>query len=153
MSKRRYVNLNVNLNPKNTPACSLVANAEVIEKGWGRSVDGVGEVFAYHEPQEWERQKLHVQTVKILHIAKGKRLSRHFHLNKREYFIDAHGSLLVELWDRNGVLTEVEMRTDSRLIIEPGQQHRMTGLEDENVLVEVSTLDEENDSYRVEKGD
>lgn len=143
----------VQLAPPKTPGALICQKARVIEKGWGREDDGVGEVFAYHQPQEYLSQNLKVETVKLLHIAKGKKLSRHFHIKKREIFILACGLLKVELWDSSGKLTEIEMRKDSRLIIEPGWQHRMTGLADENVLVEVSTLDEESDSYRIEKGD
>lgn len=141
------------LTPSNTPRELACCPTTVIEKGWGRTVDGVGEVFAYHAPQEHAHQILNVETVKLLHIAKGRRLSRHYHLDKREFFVLACGRLEVEIWDRHGIRNVVEMRVDSRLIIEPGWQHRMTGLDEVNVLVEVSTLDTPEDSYRIERGD
>lgn len=148
MTRKKY-----DLTPAGTTFEVCTAPVICVEKGWGRVEDGIGEIFAYHEPQENTDQRFNVQTVKLLHIAKDKKLSRHFHICKREYFIVACGSFKVEMWDRKGVLTTFTMRTDNRIIIEPGVQHRMTGLEDNNVLVEVSTLDTEEDSYRIEKGD
>jgi mannose-6-phosphate isomerase-like protein (cupin superfamily) len=142
-----------NLTPPGTPPILWCAPATIVEKGWGREGDSTGEVFAYHAPEEHSHQVMHVETVKLLHIQKGKRLSRHFHINKREIFVLACGHLKVEIWDPNGILHVVDMIPDCRLIIEPGWQHRMTGFGDNNVLVEVSTLDRQSDSYRVEKGD
>lgn len=144
----------LNLTPTGTPKELECAPAIVIDKGWGRIEDGVGEVFAFHAPDEKpEHRFMKVETVKLLHIAANKRLSRHYHLKKTEIFVLAAGGLMVEIWDRQGNIHVVKMRVDSRLIIYPGVQHRMTGLCENNVLVEVSTLDYEDDSYRIEKGD
>jgi oxalate decarboxylase/phosphoglucose isomerase-like protein (cupin superfamily) len=146
--RRKY-----DLTPTGTPKLLRCAPTTIVNKGWGRKKDGAGEVFAYHVPDEHPHHILNVETVKLLHIQKGKRLSRHFHVNKREIFVLACGHLKVEIWDPNGVLHVIDMVPDTKLIIEPGWQHRMTGVEENNILVEVSTLDRQSDSYRIEKGD
>lgn len=133
-----------------------------VSKGWapdnGATLDdgskrNVGEVFVYHRPFESESEQIQVDTVKLLYIAEGKRLSRHYHVKKSEFFHLVKGELLVELWDKNGKLKEVTMKENDKMFIPAGQQHRMTGLVEESILLEVSTLDEPGDSYRIEKGD
>ena len=51
----------VSLTPPGTPDLARTSAVTVVDKGWGREVDGVGEVLAYHEPQESGYQRLHVQ--------------------------------------------------------------------------------------------
>lgn len=111
----------------------------------------IGEVFVYHEP--FEKNKIDVKTVKLLYIAKGKRLSRHYHVEKSEFFHLVKGELKIELWDKNGKLKEFNLFENEKMFVPTGQQHRMTGVGEENILLEVSTLDSPDDSYRIEKGD
>lgn len=133
------------------PLASKANPSLCIQKGWGRSEDGLGEYFAYHQPQEGF--PLAVETVKILYFAKDKKLSRHFHVKKTEYFILIKGCLKIELWDRVNKLSTFKLSPLDKILIRPGWQHRMTGLEEENILLEVSTLDHSDDSFRIEKGD
>lgn len=141
----------LDLNPKlNNIKETIVAPTAVVSKGWGRE-DGIGEIFAYHEPQEFE--KLDVKTVKVLHIGQNLRLSRHLHLEKDEYFFIACGKIKVEIWDKNGDLSVIDMREDDKIFIPHGTQHRMTGVDKVNILVEISTLDKPEDSIRIERGD
>lgn len=111
----------------------------------------VGEVFVYHEP--FEKDKIDVKTVKLLYIAKNKKLSRHYHLKKSEFFHMIKGQLKIELWDKNGKLETFHLFENQKMFVPAGLQHRMTGVAEENILLEVSTLDSPDDSYRIEKGD
>lgn len=123
-----------------------------IKKGWGRTYDGVGEIFAYHTDQE--ERKINVETVKLLYMAENKKLSRHFHKVKDEFFYCVKGTFFVELWASDGAkLHEFMMKPEDRVFIPKLLQHRMTGKSHENILLEVSTKDSSDDSYRIEKGD
>jgi mannose-6-phosphate isomerase-like protein (cupin superfamily) len=133
------------------PDAAITADVRCIKKGWGRE-DGLGEYFAYHKDDERVYQKLNVDTVKILFFSRDKKLSRHYHVDKSEYFVLVSGKLKIEIWDQNSRLREFEMNPLERIYINRGMQHRMTGLED-SVLLEVSTEDKPTDSYRIEKGD
>ncbi len=140
--------------------CRVTKRLE-IKKGWGSFKDGIGEVFAYHKEDDiLNTSRLHnlknptfeVGTVKLLYIAKDKVLSTHFHIEKREVFFMAHGSLKVTL-TRDGISKEIVLTPGDCILIPPGLVHSMMGLEDQNILLEVSTLDKASDSYRVKKGD
>lgn len=123
-----------------------------IKKGWGRSYDKVGEIFAYHTDQE--EKKIDVETVKLLYMAENKKLSRHYHQLKDEFFFCVKGIFFVELWDSNGEeLHQFFLKEEDRVFIPKFLQHRMTGKSHENILLEVSTKDFSDDSYRIEKGD
>jgi mannose-6-phosphate isomerase-like protein (cupin superfamily) len=146
----------LNVDPKEPT--SILDQATVVSKGWApQNVDenhkGIGEVFVYHPGEVIE--KIDVQTVKLLYIDKGKRLSRHFHKHKSEYFYMVKGSIKVETWDWNDSSEDREfvLEENQRFFMPAMTQHRMTGIGDENILLEVSTLDVESDSYRIEKGD
>lgn len=123
-----------------------------IKKGWGRFPDKVGEIFAYHTNQE--EREINVETVKLLYMAENKKLSRHYHKNKDEFFFCVKGIFFVELWDFDGTfLHSFMLRPEERVFIPKLLQHRMTGKSHENILLEVSTKDSPDDSYRIEKGD
>jgi mannose-6-phosphate isomerase-like protein (cupin superfamily) len=136
-----------------------ISDMRTIKKGWGRESDGVAEVFAYHTDQETSETTLFVETVKLLHMGQGKRLSRHYHKDKDEYFICVAGAFKIELWDMSDQTTTGEsvnqftLKEGERFFIPCMLQHRMTGLEKINTLLEVSTRDKDSDSYRIERGD
>ena len=140
------------VSPSKCPSLCLTHPIKHIQKGWGRKSDNVGEVFVYHQPQELDKA-LNVETVKLLHLAKGKQLSIHFHCEKREYFYMVRGSLDVLLWEEFDNCVKIKLEQGQRMMIPPGMRHRMIGVEEENILLEVSTLDKDEDSYRIEKGD
>lgn len=135
----------------------IIPDAKMVEKGWGYPFGkkkNVGEIWAYQEKDEDSSHKLRkVETVKVLYFAKGKRLSLHFHKNKEEIFMCAHGRLEVETISPDGNLAVQLMALGDRVIIPACTPHRMTGLDDLNILIEVSTHHEDSDSYRIEKGD
>lgn len=125
-----------------------------IQKGWGRADDSVGEIFAYHVEQEKAEHQIDVDTVKLLYMNKDKKLSRHFHKEKDEFFICVDGSFYVELWfDSGEPMKSFVLKKEQRIFVPKGIQHRMTGLETSNILLEVSTKDSPSDSYRIERGD
>jgi mannose-6-phosphate isomerase-like protein (cupin superfamily) len=129
-------------------------DATCIKKGWGRKGDSVGEFFAYHIDQEKDEHKIKVDTVKLLYMEKGKKLSRHFHKEKNEFFICVKGKFFVEFWiDEELSPISLVLTKEQRLFVPQYMQHRMTGLDEENILLEVSTRDAPEDSYRIEKGD
>ena len=77
---------------------------------------------------------------KILHVKKGESLSLQYHNVKDETIMLQSGRLLFETRPagQEGELTPVEMKPGDVFHITPGTLHRMTGLEDCDIL-EVST--------------
>lgn len=134
----------------------LLPPRPMIEKGWGGHIeDGkcFGETIVWHkkscfeDPERWE-----VGTVKVLNIHKNMRLSLHFHIKKTEIFYCTFGAFLVTLV-KDGEMINVLFKEGETMLIKPGMVHRMTGIDDVNLLLEVSTEDFVTDSYRIEKGD
>ncbi len=123
------------------------SKATVIPKGWG------GEYFAYHTPQEHNGQKLDVDTVKLMYFEKDKKCSIHYHKLKEEYFICVVGRFRIELTDEWGSPNVFELEPFQRVFIPKMREHRIIGLEDKNILLEVSSLDHPDDSIRLVKGD
>lgn len=130
---------------------------KTVQKGWGEKFDKyckgnakIGEFFLYHN--ENGREEFKAETVKALYIAKGKKLSQHFHIDKTEIFFLACGSIVLTL-SYDGKEDRIHMFTGDTCIIRPGMVHSMEGIGDFNCLIEVSTLDSSNDSYRIKKGD
>lgn len=138
----------------------LVAKRIEIKKGWGSFKENIGEVFVYHKQNPLDfighgsskNPTFEVGTVKVLYIEKDKKLSTHFHIEKSEIFYMATGSLLVTL-TRDGKSYEFLLSEGDCIFIPPGLVHSMKGVDDKNILIEVSTLDKPSDSYRVSRGD
>jgi len=86
---------------------------------------------------------------KILHIKKGESLSLQYHRVKEETILVQSGRLLLETAPAEGQpLSGVEMGPGEVYHVHPGTLHRMTGIEDCDLL-EVSTP-ELNDVVRLE---
>ena len=96
----------------------------------------------------WARTERYVG--KILHLRKGESLSLQYHRVKDETIMLQSGRLLFETRskDENGELRRIEMRPGDVFHITPGTLHRMTGLDDCDI-VEVSTPELE-DVVRIE---
>jgi mannose-6-phosphate isomerase-like protein (cupin superfamily) len=96
-----------------------------IEKPWGYEI-------------WWARTERYVG--KILHVRKGESLSLQFHRVKDETILVHSGRLLFETGaqDQAERLERVELLPGQSFRIRPGTLHRMTGLEDTDVI-EVST--------------
>jgi mannose-6-phosphate isomerase len=96
----------------------------------------------------WARTDRYVG--KLLHLRKGESLSLQYHRVKDETIMLQAGRLLFETRskDENGELRKVEMKPGDVFHITPGTLHRMTGIEDCDI-VEVSTP-ELDDVVRIE---
>jgi len=75
---------------------------------------------------------------KVLHVNKGEALSLQFHERKDEHQYVIRGAVDVELGVEGGELTTRRMQVGDTLHITPGTRHRITAVEDTDI-VEVST--------------
>lgn len=136
--------------------CVVMDPRHTIEKGWGSLGNSIGEVFVYHKESQFQEDSSLIcfpETVKVLYIEKGKTLSTHFHVEKEEIFYCANGLIEVVLI-ANGRAESVEFGCGESMFIPRGMVHSMSGLvHGPNILIEVSTLDKPEDSYRIRKGD
>ncbi len=90
---------------------------------------------------------------KLLHIYKGKRGSLHFHINKLETMLLKMGHVKLRFIDpSDGSEYFVELFTGDTVRIPRGQVHQIIAME-ESEIIEFSTIHEEDDSHRVQKGD
>jgi mannose-6-phosphate isomerase len=94
-----------------------------VEKPWGYEV-------------WWARTDRYVG--KLLHVRRGESLSLQYHNVKDETILIQKGRLLFETGEKGGELRRTEMGPGDVFHITPGTLHRMTGLEDTDI-VEVST--------------
>ncbi len=130
----------------------VVEPLHTVPKGWG------GEVFLFHS-QDYQLVDLRneyclptVETVKLLALEQGKKCSLHFHTSKRELFALAAGRLKV-MFVADGNIYDFVMEAGDHIMVWPGLVHQMQGLDDLNLLIEVSTVDTPEDSYRIQRGD
>jgi mannose-6-phosphate isomerase len=102
----------------------LPSEIKKVEKPWGHEI-------------WWARTDRYVG--KILHVKKGESLSLQYHNVKDETIMIQSGKLLFEHGPKDAAaLTKLEMNPGDVFHITTGTVHRMTGLEDTDVL-EVST--------------
>jgi mannose-6-phosphate isomerase-like protein (cupin superfamily) len=104
-----------------------------VEKPWG---------YELH----WAKTERYVG--KILHINAGHALSLQYHNRKDETIFLQSGKMLFEIGERDGALARREMKPGDSVHVTPLTVHRMTALEDCDVL-EVSTP-ELDDVVRIE---
>ena len=93
-----------------------------VEKPWGYEV-------------HWAHTDRYVG--KVLHVNAGHALSLQFHKVKDETVYVQSGRLLYEI-DRGGALERIEMTPGASMHVPPGTIHRITAIEDSDIL-EVST--------------
>jgi len=90
---------------------------------------------------------------KILHVYKGLRGSLHFHMNKMETMYLQSGKVQLRFVDpEKGTDYTIDLNPGDSILIPRGQVHQIIGIE-ESDLFEFSTVHEESDSHRVQKGD
>lgn len=90
---------------------------------------------------------------KILHIDEGKKGSLHFHVNKTETMLLSFGLVSLRFIDPATGQEYFELLSPGDSItIERGQVHQIQAIK-ESEIIEFSTVHEEEDSYRVQKGD
>ncbi len=80
---------------------------------------------------------------KILHVKKGQSLSLQYHVKKDETVMVLTGKMLFEHYLENETPQTVELGPRQPFHITPGLRHRMTALEDTDI-VEVSTTELED---------
>lgn len=90
-------------------------------------------------------------TGKRLFFRKGQHSSLHFHCQKTEDYYIHSGKLLMRLRAGRGEDRLIELKAGDSFLIPPGLMHQDGGLED-TVIIEVSTHDEDSDSFIVEDG-
>ena len=94
---------------------------------------------------------------KLLFFNKGKKCSIHYQKDKHETFFLQSGKMQILLSDsledyEKGKTTTILLEKGDSLEIWSGRVHQMLALEDSE-LFEFSTHHEEEDSYRIVKGD
>jgi mannose-6-phosphate isomerase len=98
-------------------------NVTRVEKPWG---------YELH----WAKTDRYVG--KVLHINAGHALSLQYHTKKDETIYVQRGKMLFEIGPRDGPLERREMRPGDSVHVRPLTVHRMTAIEDCDLL-EVST--------------
>lgn len=110
----------------------MIFKPQKIEKPWGYEL-------------LWARTDRYAG--KILHVVKGESLSLQFHNKKDETQYILGGRIRLEV-EENGSLLQRELSVGEGYHLPPGTKHRLTALEDADVL-EVSTA-ELDDVVRLE---
>jgi len=100
----------------------LIETGKIVAKPWGY------EIIWAHTPR---------YVGKVLHINKGESLSYQYHVVKDETIRLLSGALAMDV-ESDGERRKLELAPGEGLHIVPGMKHRMTALEDCDVL-EVST--------------
>ena len=91
---------------------------------------------------------------KLLYFVKGKRCSWHYHKIKDEVFYVQSGKMLVKYASHDDIdnANEVVLGPGDNFHVYTGLRHQMLALEDTE-LFEFSTHHDDDDSYRIIKGD
>lgn len=112
----------------------------IVDKAWGREI-----IFADTE--------LYCGKLMVFDRI-GNKFSMHFHSGKDESWYVLRGSFKLRLINtENATVTESILETGSTWRNLPLQPHQLEALEDDSVIVEVSTQDSVEDNYRVFPGD
>ena len=90
---------------------------------------------------------------KILCVLKDRKCSMHFHLNKHETFYIVSGTIQMKLIEKNGDKVVLNMTKGDTLEVPPGLMHQFKSTCDLAEIMEVSTFHDDEDSYRVVRGD
>lgn len=90
-------------------------------------------------------------TAKRMFVKKGTNASLEFHCQKLENYYIHSGILLIRLRAGRGEDRYFELSKGMTIFIPPGLMHQRGGKED-NVIIEISTHDEDSDSFLVEDG-
>ena len=112
--------------------------SEIVEKGWGKEI-----IFVNNDEY----------CGKILCFNKGKKFSMHYHLKKKETWYINKGKFILNWIDaKKGITYSEYLNVGDVITNERGEPHQMEALEDSECF-EVSTKHDDNDSYRIYKGD
>lgn len=90
---------------------------------------------------------------KILNFNKGSKFSMHYHMKKHETWYVLEGKFIFKWIDTTCAdIQEKTIISTDVLVIPPGLPHQLIALENSKII-EISTMHEDNDSYRIMKGD
>jgi mannose-6-phosphate isomerase-like protein (cupin superfamily) len=121
---------------KNNPSKKLIS--EIVEKGWGK------EIIFVNNPE---------YCGKVLSFNKGKKFSMHYHVNKKETWYISKGKFILNwIESAKGITHSEYLNVGDVITNDRGEAHQVEALEDSDIF-EVSTYHEDNDSYRIYKGD
>lgn len=112
----------------------------VVEKSWGKEI-----IFANEEEYCGKF---------LVYARKGSMSSMHFHMKKKETWYVQSGRFRYIRPDKitaEDIVQEIE--EGDTVTLNPGDVHQLIALEDNCVIVEVSTKDSTSDTYRVRPGD
>jgi len=112
---------------------------------------------AERHPKGWGEEIWIINTDKycgkLLKFRAGATFSDHYHINKDETWYVLSGKLELRYYDlANADRLTKELTVGDVVHIPPSTPHQLKALED-SVIVEVSTPHDEEDSYRIAKGD
>lgn len=112
----------------------------IVEKGWGYET-----IFASND----------LYCGKTLAFNKaGSKSSMHFHLEKDESWQVLYGKFKLRIMDlATANIDELELEINDSIRIPPMMVHQLEALEDNSLILEVSTKDQASDNYRVLPGD
>jgi quercetin dioxygenase-like cupin family protein len=90
-------------------------------------------------------------TGKFMEFSKaGNRTSMHFHVEKHETWYCMKGKFEIKLTDTtNGNISSWTLLEGEVMVIEPLKPHQIIALEDNSVILEISTPDSVEDNYRL----
>jgi len=110
----------------------------IVKKGWGHEL-------IFHSDDDY--------CGKILHFNKDGKFSMHYHMEKRETWYLLKGAIIFKYIDpKTAEQHQSLFKQGQTMIINRGMPHQLIALE-ESDIIEVSTPDNPEDSYRVMKGD
>ena len=112
----------------------------VQEKGWGREL-----IWATNEKY----------CGKLMFFdRKGAKFSMHFHREKDESWYVLKGSFMLNIMDcNNAEVSSSVLKTGDTWRNHPMLPHQLVAIEDDSIIIEVSTPDSVEDNYRIGKGD
>jgi mannose-6-phosphate isomerase-like protein (cupin superfamily) len=91
--------------------------------------------------------------MKELRIATGKSCSLHYHILKEEIFRVLVGKVQIELIDTKTGRKETKiLRVGESVLVVPNTPHRLTAMDGDALMLEMSTHHEDSDSYRIVPG-
>jgi len=111
-----------------------------IQKGWGHEL-------IHESNDQYCMKELHFYN-------KGHKSSMHFHKNKTETWVVTRGSIKIEFMDMSDSSTRITLMEEGAVItIKPMIPHQVTCMENDTIIMESSSKDEESDNYRIRPGD
>ena len=85
---------------------------------------------------------------------KGSKFSMHFHREKDESWYVLKGSFMLHILDcSNAEMSSSVLKTGDTWRNLPMSPHQLVAMEDDSIIIEVSTPDSVEDNFRIAKGD